>query len=68
MEKTFEPFKTKGVQFLAVRRDGGNIHIVSDDGRNFGAFQSIKSFKEYLERDGIDGVCLGKCSVFVRPM
>jgi hypothetical protein len=46
----FEPFKFKGMQYLAIP-DGNHVRVVSFIGEDFGLFTNIKNFKQRLAKD-----------------
>lgn len=45
MVKEFEAFKFRGVQYLAIKVDGG-VYILDDAGFGYGGFFDVKSFKK----------------------
>lgn len=47
----WKTFRFKGVSFLALDRVG-SFHIINSDLDNYGAFGTIKSFKQMYEQKG----------------
>lgn len=46
----FEPFKFKGMQYLAIP-DGDYVRVVSFIGEDFGLFTDIENFKKRINKD-----------------
>lgn len=51
MDKIFETWIFNGVRYLAVNLPG-RIHVVDEDGRNFGTFASMPAHFRQLQRRG----------------
>jgi hypothetical protein len=47
----FEPFKFKGMQYLAIPKNGW-LHIISFIGLSYGLWESIASFKKAAPVNG----------------
>lgn len=68
----FKAFIYKGVNYLAIAKvvgsniDDSNVHIVDVNGGNYGAYFSIKNFKEFVD-DG-NAVIMGKCHLSLRHL
>jgi hypothetical protein len=45
--KTFRAFTFKGRNFIAIINTAGNIHILDDQGVNYGTWMSITGFKKW---------------------
>jgi len=57
--KQWDAFRFKGKRFLALLSKDNNTHIYDADFGNYGAWFSVKSFKEHYAKDG-EGLCLDK--------
>ena len=55
--KNWQAFKYKGKRFLALLANDGNTHIYDADFGNYGAWFSVKSFKEHFAKEG-ETLCL----------
>ncbi len=51
MDKYWKAFTRHGVKYLAIRR-GNNIHIIDEDGNNYGSWMEIESFLNWKEEIG----------------
>jgi len=41
----FQTFKINRIAYLAIERDGGNVHIIDINGNNYGSWYSVDSFR-----------------------
>ncbi len=45
MTPIFKAFVFEGIHYAALCRRDGNVHIIDDCGRSYGAWMDVKSFK-----------------------
>jgi hypothetical protein len=70
----FHMHKIKGKKYLFIEKDGG-VHVVDEDGNNYGTWQSIENFRDVQFGKSIyvgnqvtkfSASPLGKCKLVVR--
>lgn len=67
MEKAFQTWIFRKVRFLAVPRDLGEIAVMDENGTNYGAYQSIDSFREAQNMESRIAEPLGKARATIIP-
>jgi len=68
-EKAFEAFIYKDRKYLSFPTQGG-IHVIDDEGHNFGSYFNRSSFRKMIEKHGVSSQIVGKAALTfqVRPM
>ena len=67
MEKAFTTWTHKKVRFLAVTRDRGEIAVMDETGTNYGAYQSLDSFREAQRMESRIAEPIGKARAAIIP-
>ena len=67
MDKIFETWKEKGVKFIAIRCGPAAVHVMDENGNNYGSYFDIDNFKRF-KRDNPDRVLLGKAELTMRVL
>lgn len=70
----FKQFRQGGVTYLAVER-GSNVHVIDDQGNNYGGWSSVDSFRKSLRGEKtvmghspLPVEILGQCKLVVRVL
>jgi hypothetical protein len=61
MDKAFQVWSSRKVKFLAFPATHGNVTIIDENGKNYGSWKSLFSFRVRQIRYEISSI--GKCSL-----
>jgi hypothetical protein len=72
MDKIFETWKEKGVTMIAVRCGQSSIHILDENGNNYGGFLDVENYK-HLKKSRLEKLIpatkpIGKAELIVFPL